>query len=58
MILLVSQFFDDFCVLAGIVQLICCLGRVRLNFSFDSLNCISGLVLLCFFDLFAHFHDF
>ena len=36
-------------VLAGIVELICWSGRVNLNFSFHSLNCISGLVLLCFF---------
>ena len=44
-----SKFFDDFvCVLAGIVQFICWSGRVRLSFSFNSLNCISGLVLLCF----------
>ena len=49
LILLVSQFFDDFCVMAGIVQLIRWSGRVRLSFSFNSLNCISGLVLLCFF---------
>ena len=43
------SFFDDFCVLAGNVQLICWSGKVRLSFSFNSLNCISGLVLLCFF---------
>ena len=36
------------CVLVGIVQLICRPGRVRLSFSLNSLNCISGLVLLCF----------
>ena len=45
-----SIFLDDFvCVLAGNVQLICWSGRVRLSFSFNSLNCNSGLVLLCFF---------
>ena len=49
LILLVSQFFDYLvCVLAGIVQLICWSGRVYLSFSFNSLNCISGLVPLCF----------
>ena len=46
---LVSQFSDDFvCVLAGIVQLICLSGKEFLIFLFNSLNCISGLVLLCF----------
>ena len=50
LILLISQIFDDFvCVLALIVQLICWSGRVRLSFLFNSLNCISGLVLLGFF---------
>ena len=44
-----SIFLDDFCVQAGIAQLICWSGRVRLSFSFNSLNCISGLVLLCCF---------
>ena len=44
-----SIFWDDFvCSLAGIVQLICWSGRVLLSFSFNSSNCISGLVLLCF----------
>ena len=44
-----SIFLDDFvCVLAGIVQLVCWPDRVRLSFSFNSLNCTSGLVLLCF----------
>ena len=42
-----SIFIDDFCVLAGTVQLICWSGRVRLGFSFNSLSCMSGLVLLC-----------
>ena len=46
--------FDSFSlmilfVLADIFQLICWSGRVPLSFSFSSLNCISGLVLLCFF---------
>ena len=36
------------CVLAGIVQLICWSVTVLLSFSFNSLNCVSGLVLLCF----------
>ena len=41
---------DDFvCVLAGIVQLICWSGRVSLSFSFNSLNCISGLVYVFLF---------
>ena len=45
-----SIILDDFvCVLAGIVQLICWSGRVRLIFLFNSLNCISGLVLLYIF---------
>ena len=38
-----------FCLLAGFVQLIYWSGRVLLSFSFNSLNCISGLVLLCVF---------
>ena len=35
-------------------------GRVRLNFSFNSLNCISGLVLLCSIVvmIFVRRHDF
>ena len=45
-----STFWDDFvCVLAGLVQLSWWSCRVRLSFSFNCLNCISGLVLLCFF---------
>ena len=45
-----SIFRDDFvCVLAGIVQLICWSGRVLLSFRFNSLNCVSAFVLLCFF---------
>ena len=46
-----SIFRDDFvCVLAGIVvQLICLSGGVLMSFSFNSLKCFSGLVLLCFF---------
>ena len=36
-------------VLVGFVQLICWSGKVLLSFSFNYLNCISGLVLLCFF---------
>ena len=49
-----SIFGDDFvCVLAGIVHVTCWSGRVRLRFSFNSLNCISGVVLLCFFCSFA-----
>ena len=58
LILLVSQFFDDFCVLAGIVQVICWSGRVRLSFSVNSLNCISGFVLLFFYfvELFSLYH--
>ena len=44
-----SIFFYFLCVLAGIVQFFCWSGRVLLNFSFNFLNCISGLVLQCFF---------
>ena len=41
---------EDFVyILAGIVQLICWSGRILLSFSFNSLNCISGHVLLYFF---------
>ena len=48
--LFVSQFFEMIlCVLAGLVHLICWSGRELLSFSFNSLNCISRLVLLCFF---------
>ena len=48
-----STFWDDIaCALAGIVQLICLSGRVLLSFSFNSWNCISGLVLLCDFTAF------
>ena len=57
-----SIFIDDFCVMAGTVQLIWWSGRVRQSFSFSSLNCFSGLVLLCFFFIFVRcfhtFHDF
>ena len=42
--------YDFVCALADIVQLICWSGRVLLSFSFNSLNCFSGLVLLCFFN--------
>ena len=41
----------NFCLrefLADFVQLIYWSGRVLLSFSFNSLKCISGLVLLCF----------
>ena len=50
-IVLISQKFgDDFvCVFASFVHVICWSGRVLLIFLFNSLNCISGLVLLCFF---------
>ena len=49
-LVLISQFFgDDFVsVFAGIVHVICWSGRVLLSVSFNSLNCISGLVLLYF----------
>ena len=53
--LFVSQFFEMILfVLAGIVQLIHWSGRVLLSFSFNSLNCTSGLVLICF-DVVLHF---
>ena len=46
-----SNFWDDFVsVLAGIVQLICCSGRILLKLSFNYFDCISGIVLLCFFN--------
>ena len=46
-----SIFLDGFCVLAGVVQLICWSGRVLLSFSYHSLNCVSGLGLLGFFKI-------
>ena len=56
-IVLISQFFgDDFVsVFAEIVHVICWSGKVLLSFSFNSLNCISGLVRLCFFTSFNRF---
>ena len=45
-IILVSQFSDYF--FAGIVKLVCWSVRLLLRFLFNSLDCISGLVLLCF----------
>ena len=42
-------FFYFLCVLTGIVKFFCWSGRVLLNFSFNFWNCISGLVLQCFF---------
>ena len=58
--------FDYFCFsasetvclfgcLAGIGQLICWYYTVGLSFSFQSLGCISGLVLLCVFTIFPRF---
>ena len=45
-----STFWDVFvCVLVGNVYLICWSGRVSLSFSVNSADCISGLLLLCFF---------
>ena len=53
-----SIFWDDFvCVLACIVQLMCWSDRVLLSASFNSLNCISGLILLCFLFLKLFFFD-
>ena len=44
-----SIYLDNFFrIWAGIVQLICCSGRLIPSFSFSSLICFSGLVLLCF----------
>ena len=49
LIVSVSQLLDhSVCVSAGIVQLMCRSGRVLLILSIRALDCISGLVLLCF----------
>ena len=50
LILLVSQSFYDFdCILAVFVQLICWSVTVLESFLFNSLSCIPGLVVLCFY---------